>query len=820
MKNIDINKEGLFSLVKRITEENSFLSNKFPLKTSHYNQKILLPKLITKKINYSPRMQTENNDINNYSKKTIIFKNKFLERNNIQINEQNVLHLLSERRKKKFAQSKIPKKTMYINLEENSKKIIKNSNSEHFDDKTMNKSIGKNLIFLKKNQNLNMDSLIKNSKSFFKMLNNNNEANNKSNINNNININININGDINTNNKKLKNLFKPNKRFITYGNSEEINSDEKNKNLTYQNIKNVNQINPERIKKKNNKTFYLNNITKFGEENYDENKEKNIEHNNTVNINLNFISNPNNKRLFTQSNINNISHLNINRKRNMIKPKEQNIRNSSNINHINSTRYKNLFNNKKEKEKNIINHVIKKSNTATIYELNNKEKEKEKNITNKKDIIQLEDLLILEGKFCHLIDCLNYENPLPKMCVEWWNFYTYSSYFGKFPKLFPKIIKHKNENSDYQIAHESILFELLSIVLTYEILTENELRKSLINDLMKLINEIHQNFLIECDYILSKISDKSMSNLWIKKLKNLILSKKNWYINKINNINNININSHLNLLHERNKNIHNIIQCIIDACSNISLNNNININISLDTLSYFNNNIPNLPLMELSDFFSAEISKQNLKINKAFYNIIKSNNKKNDMKNNLVIIPYLPLKSNKDKNYTLVLDLDETLISFRIGISGQGILKMRPGLFNFLKKVKNKYELVVFTAGTKEYADPIIDIIEKKEKFFVKRLYRQHTIFRDNIFIKDLTKLGRDLSQIIIVDNMPQNFCLQKENGILINNYFGQDNGDKTLYSLGDILMKIAQRFGRDVRNEIKKYKEEIFTKITTNLDN
>ena len=47
---------------------------------------------------------------------------------------------------------------------------------------------------------------------------------------------------------------------------------------------------------------------------------------------------------------------------------------------------------------------------------------------------------------------------------------------------------------------------------------------------MELINEIHQNFLIEYDYILSKISSNtSMSNLWIKKLKNLILSKKIGY---------------------------------------------------------------------------------------------------------------------------------------------------------------------------------------------------------------------------------------------------------------------------------------------------
>ena len=849
MSNIEINKEGLFSMVKRITQENSSIVNKFPIKSSQYTTQILIPNLISKRINVSPKIANREISPKLPTRKTTIFKNKFLERNNIQINEQNVLHLLSERRKKKLADSKtirnndnnyinkiLKGKTVEINLDENKmkynnnkeKRTIKNSNSENFENKSFNK-----------NPNLNMDSLIKNSKSFFKILekNNNNSRINKSNINNNININININGDIN-NNKKIKNLFKANKRIINYyptqGNNTEINLDKANNNnnnkneLSYNNLlsKNKKEIYQEKIKKSNHKRFYLNNINKFEEEeenlnNINEPKDKKeMEHNNTVNINLNFISNPNNKRINTHSNI---SHLNINRRKNIIISPDQknnnninkniNIRHSSNINYIKSPRLKDLFsnsNNNINNAKDIINnrqikYSIKKSNTESIYELNNEE------IKNKKDIIQIEDLLILEGKFCHLLDCLNYENPLPKMCIEWWNFYTYSSYFGKFPKLFPKLIKNKKIISDYQIAQDTILFELLSIIFAYEILKENFLRKSLINNLMVLINEIHQNFLVECDYILSKISNKSLSNLWIKKLKNLILSKKTWNL----------YNNHLNLLHQRNIIVHNSIKYLINICSNIiEKNRDININIDLDTISYFNNNIQNITLIELSEYFSSEISKENLKINRAFKYIIKKNNINKINFNNLVIIPYLPIKTSKDKNqYTLVLDLDETLISFRINQGGKGILKMRPGLFKFLKKVKTKYELVVFTAGTKEYADPIIDIIEQKEKFFIKRLFRQHTIYRDNIYIKDLTKLGRDLSKIIIVDNMPQNFCLQKENGILISNYFGQDNGDNTLYLLGDILLKIAQNPGKDVRNEIKKYKEEIFTKITTNLD-
>ena len=840
MSNIDINKEGLFSMVRRITQENSSISNKFPIKSSKLTKKILLPNSFTKRINLSPKIENLNISPKIPSKKATIFKNKFLEKNNIQINEQNVLHLLSERRKKKLADiktlrnndniyfSKILRgKTVEINLDENKTnynkkeiRTIKNSNSENFEIKGVNKS-----------PELNMDYLIKNSKSFFKMLEKkNNNGMNKSNINNNININININGDLN-NNKKIKNLFKANKRIIHYFPTQENHTtkiikdkanNNNNNNLSY-NISNQNNskrnIIQDKVKKMNHKTFYLNNITKFGDEDEsqhieDNERKKDMEHNNTVNINLNFISNPNNKRINTHGNI---SHLNINRRKRIIISPEQknnnnvnkqiNMRYSSNINHIKSPQLKNLFsynNNKKEiGDVRPTNNSIKKSNTETIYELKGEE------IKNKKDIIQIEDLLILEGKFCHLLDCLNYENPLPKMCIEWWNFYTYSSYFGKFPKLFPKVKKSNDEISDYQIAHDTILFELLSIVFVYEILKENFLRKKMMKDLMILINEIHQNFLIECDYILSKISDRSMTNLWIKKLKNLILSKKTW---------NLNMN-HLNLLHLKNISVHNNIKYLIKICSNIiEKNRGIDINIDLNTLSYFNNNIPNVNLIELSDYFSSKISKENSRINKAFTHIIKRNNKINY--NNLIIIPYLPLKTSKDKyQYTLVLDLDETLISFRINQTGKGILKMRPGLFNFLKRVKNKYELVVFTAGTKEYADPIIDIIEQKEKFFVKRLYRQHTIYRDNTFIKDLTKLGRDLSKIIIVDNMPQNFRLQKENGILINNYFGQDNGDNTLQLLGDILLKIAQSPGKDVRNEIKKYKEEIFTKITTNLD-
>ena len=465
---------------------------------------------------------------------------------------------------------------------------------------------------------------------------------------------------------------------------------------------------------------------------------------------------------------------------------------------------------------------ISKSNSKTkIIIYNNKNKidnsnqiKQNNNINNKKDIIHLEDLLILEGKFCHLLECLRFENPVPKICVEWWNFYTYCSFFGKFPKLFPKENKEEENNnnnnyiaSDYQIAHDAVIFELLSMIIIYKILCDDKASKNLINNLKKLINEVHQNFLIECDYILSRVNCKSINNIWIQKLKNLILEKKNWeesYFEKND--------FHLNLLKQGNNSIQNIIQNIIDQYLNLSSNN-----IDVNSLIYFNKNISKIHLIELSGYFNKAINQENIKINRTFSYMI-NNNINNKKKYLSIVVPYLPEKIENKKNFTLVLDLDETLISFKFNEQHIGMLKMRPGLYNFLENVKKKYEIVIFTAGTQEYADPILDKIEKNGKIFAKRLYRQHATLMNNIYLKDLTRLGRDLSKIIIVDNMPQNFSLQKENGILIKNYFGQDKYDTTLNDLTPILLKIASKPNNDVREELKKYREEIFTKITTNL--
>ena len=68
---------------------------------------------------------------------------------------------------------------------------------------------------------------------------------------------------------------------------------------------------------------------------------------------------------------------------------------------------------------------------------------------------------------------------------------------------------------------------------------------------------------------------------------------------------------------------------------------------------------------------------------------------------------------------------------------------------------------------------------------------------------------------MIIVDNMPENFRLHKENGIHIKGFWGEDLCDRILFNLKKTLIKIAKE-GGDLRNGLIKYHENIAEKVTS----
>jgi len=118
--------------------------------------------------------------------------------------------------------------------------------------------------------------------------------------------------------------------------------------------------------------------------------------------------------------------------------------------------------------------------------------------------------------------------------------------------------------------------------------------------------------------------------------------------------------------------------------------------------------------------------------------------------------PFLPTRIANNKEFTLVIDLDETLVHFQ-EIDEYGQFFVRPFAPQFLVNMAQYYEIVIFTAAMQEYADWILDKIDV-HNVISYRLYRQHTRPKGNVFVKDLSLLGRSLEKMIIIDNSPDNF--------------------------------------------------------------
>lgn len=87
----------------------------------------------------------------------------------------------------------------------------------------------------------------------------------------------------------------------------------------------------------------------------------------------------------------------------------------------------------------------------------------------------------------------------------------------------------------------------------------------------------------------------------------------------------------------------------------------------------------------------------------------------------------------------------------------------------------------------KDYADWILDELDPN-KYISRRIYRDSCTVRRGTYLKDLRKIGRDLSRVVIVDNLPENFMLQKDNGIAIKSWFNDNQQDSELIKLQNVL--------------------------------
>lgn len=248
-------------------------------------------------------------------------------------------------------------------------------------------------------------------------------------------------------------------------------------------------------------------------------------------------------------------------------------------------------------------------------------------------------------------------------------------------------------------------------------------------------------------------------------------------------------------------------------------------NILMYPVNYITNSIIITPMNEFNPHEKTQLIRHE--------NII-SNNIKSPTSSSKYIIPppqrLFPLTRNPNKHKkrkVLILDLDETLIhslskgsprSLNTGSNNSNLIEIklnniatlyhvhkRPYCDFFLKEISKWFELQIFTASVKEYANPIIDWLEgdnmMDEKLFTKRYYRDDCTYRNGVgYIKDLSRFfpnGEDLRNVVILDNSPISYALHEDNAVMIEGWINDQN-DKDLINLLPMLHSLS--FCIDVR--------------------
>ena len=372
------------------------------------------------------------------------------------------------------------------------------------------------------------------------------------------------------------------------------------------------------------------------------------------------------------------------------------------------------------------------------------------------------------------------------------------------------------EKKFINIFEKLFKLQLLSILLDEFFSLENKSNEE--KYMMKIkycLSLNHQNFLILSLIIVEILQFHNMTNLYFNKINKIIYEKledhKLYNPKDILNIkdlaskivkNNMDIENKIKLFKEEKK-INNVqLFDLYNKLNEIKIEEFINCS---------------LRILGLKDKEISEIN-NSYSLNKS--NVLKS-----------VKVPFLkPYNDGRNYKITIILDLDETLLyseeeeeineeeeeEEEEEKGQQNNIILRPGIFEFLDKLSNlKIELIIFTSSVMKRADELINIIEKNKKYFDKRLYREYCTLLGAAYIKDISKLGRDLTKTIIIDNDLTCFYLQQENGILIKSFKGEKDDNKLL-NLYQILEKIIKSPFNDIRFELDKYRKELIEKVAS----
>ena len=382
-------------------------------------------------------------------------------------------------------------------------------------------------------------------------------------------------------------------------------------------------------------------------------------------------------------------------------------------------------------------------------------------------MINLEDLLVLESHFSFVIDRFNTQGQVLSTLEDIWDM-TAENTLNNLSSLY-------REEKTRDAIRYSMALQAVGVSLSHYFISEYSLNPGMSQVLKSILFSVHQAFLIITKFVLSRVPSDN-KNQWANRLREIIKEKK---LRK-HHIDDASYLEHYNSL---------VVSSLRKLCRDFLGNSEDEVVRGLK-----------MAILHIVRNRGIGIQEARVLVETAFG--VKREPGEKCEKNEK-----FPFLSEGKMEYTLVLDLDETLVHY-IDSQSQGKFLTRPYAREFLLRMSKHFEIVIFTAAIKTYADWILDELDET-RLISHRLYRNHTKPAGNYFIKDLKQLGRDLAKTIIVDNVSENFQLQNENGILIKSWY-EDLNDTALLELSPFLETISISKIPDVRDYLKESRQRM----------
>ena len=156
--------------------------------------------------------------------------------------------------------------------------------------------------------------------------------------------------------------------------------------------------------------------------------------------------------------------------------------------------------------------------------------------------------------------------------------------------------------------------------------------------------------------------------------------------------------------------------------------------------------------------------------------------------------------------HTLVLDLENTLVSSTWDRKHGWRHAKRPGVDKFLMDMAQYYEIVLYSPSLDGVAEPVVMSLDK-HGCIMHRLYRDATYYVNGVHVKDLSRLNRNIKRMIVLDDDPSEVQFNPENLLRVKPFTDPtDRNDNTLARITPFLLEIVREGYNDIPGLLKQY--------------